>query len=101
MSVRNLLQASQTASSSLRAENASALARAYLQGACVGDERDEVEGFLFALLDDPSAVVRRALAESLASAEGAPPNWCSASPATSRTSPPSCCRARPCSATSN
>ena len=73
MSVRNLLEASQTASSSLRAENAGALARAYLQGECVGDERDEVEGFLFALLDDPSALVRRALAESLASAEGAPP----------------------------
>jgi uncharacterized protein (DUF2336 family) len=73
MSVRNLLQASQTASSSLRAENAGALARAYLQGACAGNERDEVEGFLFALLDDPSALVRRALAESLASAEDAPP----------------------------
>jgi uncharacterized protein (DUF2336 family) len=73
MSVRNLLQASQTASSSLRAENAGALARAYLQGACAGNERDEVEGFLFALLDDPSALVRRALAVSLARAADAPP----------------------------
>ncbi len=72
MSVRTLIEASQTASSSLRAENAGVLARAYLHG-CAGDERDEVEGFLFALLDDPSALVRRALAESLASAEGAPP----------------------------
>ena len=72
MSVRTLIEASQTASSSLRAENAGVLARAYLHG-CAGDERDEVEGFLFALLDDPSALVRRALAESLASAEDAPP----------------------------
>jgi uncharacterized protein (DUF2336 family) len=69
--VRNLL-ASPNFSTGLRAENAGALARAYLQGEFAGDERDEAETLLFALLDDPSAVVRRALAENLASAEGAP-----------------------------
>ncbi len=77
MSIRRLLQsslqASQNASTSLRAEYASALVRAYLHGE-FADERDEAEKWLFALLDDPSALVRRALAESLASAESAPPD---------------------------
>jgi len=71
MSLRNLLS-SPNASTSLRAENAGALARAYLHGEFAGEERDEAENLLFSLLDDPSALVRRALAESLASAESAP-----------------------------
>jgi uncharacterized protein (DUF2336 family) len=72
MIVRNLL-ASPNFSTGLRAENARALARAYLQGEFAAEERNEAEQALFALLDDPSELVRRALAESLAGAEGAPP----------------------------
>ena len=74
MNVRTFLQASPNASIALRAENAGALARACFHGAFADDERDEAEKLLFALLDDPSALVRRALAENLASAEGAPPD---------------------------
>jgi uncharacterized protein (DUF2336 family) len=78
MSIRRLLQsslqASQNASTSMRAENASALVRAYLHGGLADDERDEAEKLLFGLLDDPSGHVRRALAESLADAQGAPPD---------------------------
>ena len=58
----------------MRAENVGALPGPIFTGRSAGEKRDEAEQILFALLDDPSALVRRALAESLASAEGAPPD---------------------------
>lgn len=55
-----------------RAEAASALALAYLYGDLDGQELRGAEVALTAALDDPSPVVRRALAEALAGAEQAP-----------------------------
>lgn len=55
-----------------RAEALSALARAYLFSDMVPGDRAEAETAMTAMLDDPSPLVRRALAESLAAAAGAP-----------------------------
>ena len=55
-----------------RADAASALARAYLYSDLAPEVRAEAELGLTAVLDDPSALVRRALAEALASAADAP-----------------------------
>ena len=60
-----------TASASGRADGASALARAYLYSK-LGEQRREAERVLTEFLDDPSPLVRRALAEALAGASGAP-----------------------------
>jgi uncharacterized protein (DUF2336 family) len=71
---------------SARAEGAAALAQAYLRGAFDPDRRKRAEAIFFALLDDPSPLPRRALAEAFAGAAEAPPAliWalaCDASPA--------------------
>ncbi|WP_298423941.1 DUF2336 domain-containing protein [Rhodoblastus sp.] len=73
MIVRKFIQWSENAPASARAEGVGALARAYLYGEMDGEERAEAEQMLYATLDDPSPLVRRALAESFASAVDAPP----------------------------
>jgi uncharacterized protein (DUF2336 family) len=72
MIVRKFIQWSENASASARAEGVGALARAYLYGDLEAQERVDAEQILFAMLDDPSPLVRRSLAESIASAVEAP-----------------------------
>lgn len=55
-----------------RAEAVGALARAYLYSGLSPQDRWEAESAMTAILDDPSALVRRALAENLASSPEAP-----------------------------
>jgi uncharacterized protein (DUF2336 family) len=70
--VRRFLAWAQRADAEGRAEAASALARAYLYSDLGAQARAEAALGLTALLDDPSSLVRRALAEALASAADAP-----------------------------
>jgi len=72
MIVQQFVEWAQTAGASARADGASALARAYLYGDFDAGQRNEAERALAMLLDDPSPLVRRALAEAMASAEDAP-----------------------------
>ena len=73
MIVRQFLQWIRTAPASERADATSALARAYLYSELSPDDLAAAEGAMIMLLDDPSPVVRCALAEALAASEGAPP----------------------------
>jgi uncharacterized protein (DUF2336 family) len=73
MIVRQFLQWLRTASASERAEATSALARAYLYSNLTRDDRAAAEGALIMLLDDPSPLVRAALATALAPSDRAPP----------------------------
>jgi uncharacterized protein (DUF2336 family) len=70
--VRRFLAWTQRADAEGRADAASALARAYLYSDLDEESRAEAALGLTAVLDDPSALVRRALAEALASAADAP-----------------------------
>ena len=70
--VRRFLAWTQRASEEERAEAASALARAYLYSDLTPSLRDEAALAMTAQLDDPSGLVRRALAEALGSASQAP-----------------------------
>ena len=70
--VRRFLAWRQRADAEERAKAASALARAYLYSELPAEERAEAELGLATVLDDPSALVRRALAEALAGAFEAP-----------------------------
>ena len=70
--VRRFLAWTRRADAGGRAEAASALARAYLYSDLDGGLRHEAEMGLTLLLDDPCALVRRALAEALAGAHEAP-----------------------------
>ena len=70
--VRRFLAFTQCAGPQERAEAASALARAYLHCDFAEPMRAEAELAMTALLDDPFPLVRRALAEALGSASGAP-----------------------------
>src|ERR1700732_67469 len=72
MIVRHFLQWVRTAPAGERAEAAGALARAYLHSDLCADDKLAVEGAIVMLLDDPSPLVRRALAEVLGSAADAP-----------------------------
>jgi len=72
MIVQQFVEWAQTAGASVRADGASALARAYLYGDFDAEQRREAERALAMLLDDPSPLVRRALAEAFASAQDAP-----------------------------
>ena len=72
MIVRNFLSWAQTANAAQRAEGAGALARAYLYSDIDAQARRETEIALMSLLDDPSPLVRRALADNFASAVDAP-----------------------------
>jgi uncharacterized protein (DUF2336 family) len=70
--VRRFLAFAQCAGPKKRAAAASALARAYLHSDLPASLREEAELAMMALLDDPSPLVRRALAEALGSAGDAP-----------------------------
>src|SRR5262245_66608562 len=74
MIVRQFLQWLHTAPSGIRAEATSALARAYLYSDLSDSDRIAAEGAMTMLLDDPSPLVRRALADVFAATEHAPPN---------------------------
>jgi len=87
MIVRNFLQWAQKATAAQRAEGAGALARAYLYSEMDAPTRRDSEIALMSLLDDPSPVVRRALADNFASAADAHIRSFPRSPATSPTSP--------------
>lgn len=73
MIVRQFLQWVRTAPPGERADATSALARAYLHSDLSSDDRAAAEGAMTMLLDDPSPLVRRALAEVFASSQNAPP----------------------------
>ena len=72
MIVRQFLQWVREAAPGERAEATSALARAYLYSDLSPDDRAAAEGAMIMLLDDPSPLVRRALADVFATAEEAP-----------------------------
>src|SRR5258707_2320132 len=72
MIVRQFLQWVRTAGAAERAEATAALARAYLYSDLSSDDRAATEGALIMLLDDPSPLVRTALARALAFSEDAP-----------------------------
>jgi uncharacterized protein (DUF2336 family) len=73
MIVRQFLHWVRTASAGERAEATSALARAFLFSDLTPDDRSAAEGAMIMLLDDPSPLVRRALALALAGSPKAPP----------------------------
>jgi len=62
-----------TAPAGKRAEATSALARAYLYSDLSPDDLGAAEGAMLMLLDDPSPLVRGALADALAASPSAPP----------------------------
>ena len=73
MIVRDFLQWVRTAPASERAEATSALARAYLYSELSSDDLAAAEGAMLMMLDDPSPLVRRSLADALAASPTAPP----------------------------
>ncbi|MPZ39742.1 MAG: DUF2336 domain-containing protein [Rhizobiales bacterium] len=73
MIVRHFLQWLRTAGAAERAEATSAMARAYLYSDLSPDDRAATEGALIMLLDDPSPLVREALARALAFSDQSPP----------------------------
>ncbi|QCK87069.1 DUF2336 domain-containing protein [Phreatobacter aquaticus] len=72
MIVRHFLRWIQTAPAGDRADATSALARAFLHSDLSGDDAAATEAAMIVLLDDPSPLVRRALADALATSEEAP-----------------------------
>jgi uncharacterized protein (DUF2336 family) len=72
MTDQKFLQWAWTASPLELAEGAGALARAYVRGDLPEPEREDARLTLTGLLDDPLPLVRRALAESFASATNVP-----------------------------
>jgi len=72
MIVRQFLQWIQTALPGERADATSALARAYLHSELTHEDRLAAEAAMTVLLDDPSPLVRRALADVLSSSAEAP-----------------------------
>jgi len=70
--IRDFLQWLDSAPANERAEAAGALARAYLCSDLTLDELAPAEGLMLKLLDDPSPLVRRALADALAPSPAAP-----------------------------
>jgi uncharacterized protein (DUF2336 family) len=72
MILRQILPWAQTASATRRAEVAGALARAWLELDLDIDERRDIERAMMTLLDDPSPLVRRTLADWFASEPQAP-----------------------------
>jgi uncharacterized protein (DUF2336 family) len=73
MIVRHFLDWVRTAPAGKRAEATAALARAYLYSDLSPDDAAAAEGAMLMLLDDPSPLVRRALADVLAASPSAPP----------------------------
>jgi uncharacterized protein (DUF2336 family) len=74
MIVRQFLHWLRKAPAGERAEATSALARAYLFSDLSPDDRAAAEGAMLMLLDDPSPLVRRALADVFAGSRSAPPS---------------------------
>jgi uncharacterized protein (DUF2336 family) len=74
MIVRKFLRWIQTASPGDRADATSALARAFLYSDMTEEDRLAAEAAMTVLLDDPSPLVRLALAEALGASEAAPHN---------------------------
>ena len=74
MIVRQFLHWLRTAPAGERADATAALARAYLYSEMSADDRAAAEGAMTMLLDDPSPLVRQALAETLAASRNAPPS---------------------------
>src|SRR5262245_48693197 len=72
MIIRRFLHWVRTASAGERAEATRALARAYLYSDLSPHDRAAAENAMITLLDDPSPLVRRALAEALAASPDAP-----------------------------
>jgi uncharacterized protein (DUF2336 family) len=72
MIVRQFLQWVRNAPPGERAKTTSALARAYLHSDLSADDLAAAEGAMIMLLDDPSPLVRRAMAEVFASSQKAP-----------------------------
>ncbi len=72
MIVRQFLQWIQTAMPGERADATSALARAYLHSELTLEDRLAAEAAMTVLLDDPSPLVRRALADALSSSANVP-----------------------------
>src|SRR5580698_3895416 len=72
MIVRQFISWVRTASAGERAEATRALARAWLISDLSEDDRIAAEGALLALLDDPSSLVRQAMAEVFARSAEAP-----------------------------
>ncbi|MGE0604823.1 MAG: DUF2336 domain-containing protein [Xanthobacteraceae bacterium] len=72
MIVRQFLKWIQTAPPGERADATSALARAYLYSDLASGDRMAAEAAMTVLLDDPSVLVRRAMADVLANSEDAP-----------------------------
>jgi uncharacterized protein (DUF2336 family) len=72
MIVRQFLQWVRNAPAGERAEATGALARAYLYSELSADDAAAAEGAMLMLLDDPSPLVRRALADALAASPSAP-----------------------------
>ena len=62
----------ETSSPETRAEGAAALTRAYLRARATERQRQDAAAVLTSFLDDPSIMVRKALAQALAGAHGAP-----------------------------
>jgi uncharacterized protein (DUF2336 family) len=73
MIVRHFLDWVRTAPAGQRADATGALARAYLHSELSPDDAAAAEGAMLMLLDDPSPLVRRALADTLAASPSAPP----------------------------
>jgi len=72
MIVRRFLLWARTAPADARAAGAATLASAYLRSVLSEEERHEAETALISLVDDPSPLVRRAIAEEMATATGTP-----------------------------
>jgi uncharacterized protein (DUF2336 family) len=72
MIVRQFLYWVRTAPAGERAEATGALARAFLYSDLSPADRTAVEGAMITLIDDPSPLVRQALAETLAASPDAP-----------------------------
>src|ERR1700677_1845218 len=73
MIVRHFLDWVRSAPAGKRAEATAELARAYLHSDLSPDDSAAAEGAMLMLLDDPSPLVRRALADVLAASPSAPP----------------------------
>ncbi|QUS40623.1 DUF2336 domain-containing protein [Tardiphaga alba] len=73
MIVRHFISWVRTAPASERAEATRSLARAWIFSDLSDDDRAAAEGALLMLLDDPSPLVRQAMAEVFARAPSAPP----------------------------
>ncbi|MDB5571049.1 MAG: hypothetical protein JWN93_2232 [Hyphomicrobiales bacterium] len=72
MLVRQFLAWAHSVSPAQRAPAAGALARAFIAGGLPTDQEAEAEMALTSLLDDPSPLVRKAIADELAAAPNAP-----------------------------